>query len=236
MALQEGDLVLCTVKQIEGTSVFVELPEGKHGTIVTSEIAPGRIRNIREYVMPNKKIVCKVLRISQNNIDLSLRRVTSKEKTEVMELFKQEQTAKSALNSLLKEKAKDIEESILKEFKTLAEFFNKAKEDENIVIKYIPKDAQEQVLKIVQKRKKDIEVQKIVKLKCLEKDGINRVRKILENEDTTIEITYISAGNFQIKIKNADYKKANIKMNEFLAAIEKRAKANVCEYSFEEKK
>src|SRR3989338_10141620 len=94
--IKEGDLVLCTVERIDGTTVFVKLPDEQQGTIVTSEIAPGRIRNIRDYVIPNKRIVCQVLRVSNGRIDLSLRRVGTKEKTIVMEQYKQEQTAKSA--------------------------------------------------------------------------------------------------------------------------------------------
>ena len=49
MALEEGDLTLCTVDRIVGTNVFVKFfDEGKEkeGTITFSEIAPGRIRNI----------------------------------------------------------------------------------------------------------------------------------------------------------------------------------------------
>jgi len=75
MELEQGDLVLCTVERIEKTIVFVKVLVGNEeidGSIITSEIAPGRIRNIRDYVVPKKRIVCKVLRISQNkNIELS---------------------------------------------------------------------------------------------------------------------------------------------------------------------
>ncbi len=79
--MEEGDIVLCTVVKIERTTVFVKLEDGKEGTINTSEIAPGRIRNLRDYVVPDKKIVCKILSIDpKGNINLSLRRVTTKEK------------------------------------------------------------------------------------------------------------------------------------------------------------
>ena len=50
--METGDLVLCTVKTIDGTTVFVKIEDDGEGTIVTSEIAPGRIRNLREYVIP----------------------------------------------------------------------------------------------------------------------------------------------------------------------------------------
>ena len=67
MELEIGDLVLCTVERIERTIIFVKIAFGNKevdGSIVISEIAPGRIRNIRQYVVPKKKIVCKILRIS----------------------------------------------------------------------------------------------------------------------------------------------------------------------------
>src|SRR4030042_1972413 len=106
--LEVGDLVLCTVDRIVGTVVFVKIPvENREieGGIVMSEIAPGRIRNIRDYVVPKKKIVCKVLRINANgNIELSLRRVSQKEKKEVLEQESQEKSYTSILKSVLGEK------------------------------------------------------------------------------------------------------------------------------------
>src|SRR4030065_438102 len=94
--LEVGDIVLCTVDRIVGTVVFVKIPSENReieGSILMSEIAPGRIRNIRDYVVPKKKIACKVLRISpQGNTELSLRRVSQKEKKEVIEQEKQEKS------------------------------------------------------------------------------------------------------------------------------------------------
>ena len=63
---EEDELVLCTVNNVQHNSVFVDLDEyNKRGLIHISEIAPGRIRNIRDYVVEGKKIVCKILRIDQ---------------------------------------------------------------------------------------------------------------------------------------------------------------------------
>ena len=63
---EEGDLVLCTVTSVQFHSVFVDMDEyGKGGMIHISEVSPGRIRNIRDFVKEGKKIVCKVLRINQ---------------------------------------------------------------------------------------------------------------------------------------------------------------------------
>ena len=103
--LEEGDLVLTTVDRIIGTSVFVKLENGDEGCIVFSEIAPGRIRNIRDYVFPQKKIICKVLRISGDRIDLSFRRVTPKDQKDFKDRQKFEKSYESILKNILGEKA-----------------------------------------------------------------------------------------------------------------------------------
>ena len=76
---KEGEIVLCTVKKISYHSVFLKLDEYNNleGMMHISEIAPGRIRTIRDYVKEGKKVVCKILRVNKitKSIELSLRRV-----------------------------------------------------------------------------------------------------------------------------------------------------------------
>ncbi len=234
--MQEEDLLLCTVKNIERAIIFVELPNGEKGTIIPSEIASGRIRNMREYVVPNKKIVCKVLRCSNGNIELSLRRVNSKEKKEVMSKYKQEQTSKSALKSILKENYEKISGKILEKYESLFDFLANAREDESLIKEYIPEEAHKQIKKLTEKKKKFVEVKKILKLKSLKSDGINIIKQILKINDENIKITYISAGKFQINLKGEDYKSLNKKIQELLTDIEKQAKKNSCEFAVEDKK
>ena len=92
--MEEGDLALCTVEKVTNTITFARLPDGEEGTIVSSEIAPGRIKHMREYVVPNKKIVCKILGIDGNHIHLSLGGSTSKRKKELFKNLKQNKPTK----------------------------------------------------------------------------------------------------------------------------------------------
>src|SRR3989344_2343925 len=101
MKFEEGEIVICTVDRIVGTVVFVKIDGNGEGGIILSEIAAGRIRNLRDYVVPQKRIVCKVLRVSGDRVDLSLRRVTQKERKEIVERDKQEKSYKSILKSIL---------------------------------------------------------------------------------------------------------------------------------------
>lgn len=235
--LNEGDLVIGKVESISNNVVFVNLENNKKGTIISSEIAPGRIKNMREYVVPNKQIVCKILRISNNNhIELSLRRVTSKEKKEVLQEHKQLQATKTGLKQILQQDFEKILEKIQKDFSSLKEFFEVTKQDENILKKYIPSDKIEQVKKITEKRKKQVELQEKIKIKCLEPDGIKKIKNIFSfsNKDDKIKITYISAGNFLLRLIDEDFKQAKHKMQILKEQMQKQSKESKCEIDFEE--
>ena len=55
---QEHEIVLCTVNKILTHSIFVGLDEyDKQGMLHISEVSPGRIRNLRDFVEEGKKIV-----------------------------------------------------------------------------------------------------------------------------------------------------------------------------------
>ncbi|MEK6842607.1 MAG: hypothetical protein AABX84_02230 [Nanoarchaeota archaeon] len=237
MNLEIGDNVLCTVERIDGTVVFVSvLVEGKEieGSIVTSEIAPGRIRNLRDYVVPKKKIVCKILRISEKgNVELSLRRVTAKERKEIMDRYNQERAYLSILKKVLGEKTGDVVKKIMEEG-TLSDFIAETKENPKKLEKLVGKSA-EKILEILnfQKAKKAVLKKEII-LKSEVHDGIQTVKKVLGNINGA-EIRYIAAGKYSIKTESNDVKKASVMLRNILAEIEKKARENKLEFSIKEK-
>lgn len=228
---EEEDIVLCTVTRVEPTVIFVRIEDNGEGTIITSEIAPGRIKNLREYVTVNKKIVCKILRIKGNHIDLSLRRVSSKEKEEVMKEYKKEQTAKNVLKTVLKDKAKNIIEKISKKEKIL-EFLEKAKENPKLLEKFCTKQEIQTLSKILEKRKeKQAVVKKEFTIKSNASNGIKRIKKILETSKNSAEIKYLGSSKFTIKLKSKNLKQADHKLDEILEKIKQKTKKNDCEFN-----
>ena len=234
--LEVGDVVLCTVERIVGTIVFVRIEDtGKQGSIILSEIAPGRIRNLRDYVVPKKKIICKVLRISQNkNIDLSLRRVTKKEQKEIREQYKQEKSYKSILKSALGDKTNQIINEILKQGK-IYDFLQEAKENPKELEKLVGNANSLKILKILnaQKQKKSV-VKKNIFLTTTRPDGLKIIKDILgqKNEST---IKYISAGEYSIKIEAQDIKIADNILKEIISKIEQTAKKEQMRFSIKER-
>ncbi len=233
--MEEDDIILCKVEEVTNTITFVRLPDGRQGTLLSSEIAPGRIKFLRQYVVPNKQIVCKILKISGDNINLSLRRVSSIERKEVMQKFKQEQTINVTFKQILGEKSEKIKQEILKDFATLSEFIGAAKEDKELIVKHIPTANQEAIKKITEK-KKNSELKQNIKIKCLEDNGLERIKKVLSIDDKNVSIYYISAGKFNLKLQVEDFKKGKKQMAEILKNLEEQAKKNNCEFYASEEK
>ncbi|MEA3413983.1 MAG: hypothetical protein U9Q99_00450 [Nanoarchaeota archaeon] len=224
MDLEQGYIVLCTVDRIVGTTVFVNI-EGinKEGSIHLSEIAPGRIRNLRDYVVPKKTIVCKVLKISGENIELSLRRVKEKEKKEVMAQHKIEKSYKSVFKTILKEKSKEIIEEI-KKTKRFFDFVEKIKQNPKELEKLVGKENSKKILEILNSQKtKVVVLKKEIQIQSESPEGLKDIKELFKKVKN-IETNYLGSGKYLLKTEESDLKKADSKIKENIENIEKLAK------------
>jgi len=232
--IEEGQIVLCEVQKIIGTTVFVKIQGNGEATLITSEIAPGRIRNLRAYVMPGKKIVCKVLKIKEDNIYLSLRRVKQNEKKELLDKIKKEKNYKAILKTVLgKEKADKITEEIIKQ-QSIFDFFEKIKENPKSLEKFTNKTESEKIIKILEsKKEKPKQLKQIFTLSSKAKDGINIIKQIIKNadENSDAEFFYLAAGKYRITLTGPEFKELKTKSNEILQTLEKQAKKMNCIFS-----
>ena len=235
--LDEGKIVLCTVDRIVGTIVFVKIDDyGLEGTITFSEISPGRIRNIRDFAFPGKKIVCKILRIKDTGIDLSLRRVKLKEKNELNEQYKREKSYTEMFKSILKERADNAIEKIKGKEESLITFLEKIKKDKTLLNEYLLKEDAERVMKILEDKKvKEVSLSRKFSLVNKAARGIVVVKSLISDatKGTSAEVSYIAAGKYLIKIKSSDAKKADNLLDSTLEKIESTSKKSGCVFSVE---
>jgi len=232
--LEVGDIVMCTVERIAGTVVFVKIDENGQGSIVLSEIAPGRIRNLRNYVVPKKRIICKVLKVLGDHVSLSLRRVTPKEQKEIRERYKLEKSYKSILKTILKDEVDFIISQIKKQSSVL-EFLEEAKTNPKPLEKLVNKEHAKKILDILQnqKQKKTI-IKKEFSLTTIKPNGLTLIKELLK-EAKGFEIKYLSAGIYSIKTEDENPKKADSKLKEILENLEKKAKKKNMEFSIKER-
>jgi translation initiation factor 2 alpha subunit (eIF-2alpha) len=235
--LDEGRIVLCTVDRIVGTIVFVKIDDyGLEGTITFSEISPGRIRNIRDFVFPGKKIVCKILRIKDTGIDLSLRRVKLKEKNELNEQYKREKSYTEMFKSILGEKSSKALDKIREKEESLVSFLEKIKKDKTILNEYLSNEDAEKISKILEDKKtKEVSLLKRFSVINRKQSGIVIVKSLIReaSKGTNAEVSYIAAGKYLIKMKSTDAKKADNLLENVLKNIETASKKQGCIFSVE---
>ncbi|MDP2672863.1 MAG: S1 RNA-binding domain-containing protein [Nanoarchaeota archaeon] len=221
--IQENDTVLCTVKKIEGTGIFVKLDEYDcEGTITLSEISPGRIRNIREFVSVGKKIVCKIMRKKDNSLELSLRRVSAKERDLILEHYKRERILASILKSATGEKSNELMTEIKKERDT-SETLEEMRTNPGILKKYLTPAQLIKLKEILSQKKESIkEVQKKITIRSDDENGIIKIREILETKEANV--SYLGSSNFLIRVKSNEYKQANNQLEKVIASIKEKAK------------
>jgi len=244
---EEGDILICTVKDILHNSVFVTLDEYENleGLIHISELAPGRIRNIRDYVKPNKKIICKAIKINREKkqVDLSLRRVSLTSRKQKDELHKQEIKAEKLLESLgkklnigLQDMYNKVGYKAIEEYGYLTSCFQEVvSQGEQILLDLnIDPGLAKQLTELIQEKiqPKKVQISNLFDLECLESNGIEIIKNILieieklSTEDAQIKLNYLGAPKYKIIITSNDYKTAEKKLKQALEQIEKQIKKN----------
>ncbi|MGC9435367.1 MAG: translation initiation factor IF-2 subunit alpha [Methanomicrobiales archaeon] len=233
---EEGELVVCTVENVKDFAAFVTLDEyaDKVGLIHISEVAKGWIKYIRDFVREGQKVVCKVLNVNpeRGHIDLSLKDVNEHQRREKIQEWKNEQKAKKWVGFAAESAGSipvEIERKFYNEYgllypafediairgrTALEQFeFNTAIEDALLTV------AHENV-KIPR-----VTVTGYLVLSSPRPDGVNIIRRALRSaqpsvDEVDIEIHYIGAPKYRIKVTAPDYKTAE-------KAIEKASTAAV---------
>ena len=217
---EESELVLCTVGSVQHHSVFVTLEEyGQNGMIHISEVSPGRIRNIRDFVKEGKVIVCKVLRVNRErgHVDLSLRRVTDSQKRSKINDIKQEQKAEKIIENVANKLKKDVKKlfeevstKILLEYPSINIFFTEVAEGRiELATLKLDKDITAELDSIIKLRIKpaEVEISGSLNLHSYAPEGVNIIKDALTKVSKGgSEVSYIKAGKYKITVKAANYK------------------------------
>lgn len=246
---QEGECVFCLVTKVHFHSVFVELEEykGKQGMIHISEVSPGRIRNINDFVKEGKVIICKVLRINKErgHIDLSLRRVSESQRREKTEERKQETIAENIIVSycdITKEKVEDVynklSKLLLKEYSSLYFAFEDVVEGDADLTKLgLEKEFFEKLEKIIRERikEKEVSIGATITIHSYESDGVNLITNLMDKAmkvSELVQLKTLGAGNYSIKVIAPEYKEAEDLLKQTVDILEEGFKGTNTEFAF----
>ena len=133
---EEGELLICVVSSVKENGAYLNLEgyEGRTGFVFIGEVASGWVKNIRAFVRPGQRLICKVLRTrkDKNSLELSLKSVSEERKRERLAQWKNEERAKQLLKVLAeqvgwsKEEHAEIQIDLTESFATLYGAFEEA--------------------------------------------------------------------------------------------------------------
>jgi len=246
---QDEEFVLCTVTGINPHSVFCTLDEygGRTGMIHISEIAPGRIKNIKEHVTIGKKIVTKVLQTNQErgHIDLSLRRVSEMQKRAKLNEIKQELLAEKMIEHAAKQQGLSVQqvfdkiaEKLIPEYGTIFGAFEQAAHDKINLEDLIDKKTAKLLTDIVKTRIKppEVRISGTLHLSSYESNGVQEIKDCLVNiTDAGAAVKYLGAGGYLVEVIAEDYKTAEKKLKAGVENTEKFAKKHDMTFEWERK-
>lgn len=242
---EENELVIARVKKILDYGAFCELTEyGVDGFLHLSEVAPRWIKNIYEFISEGQRLILKVIRVdrAKGQVDVSLKRVNEEEKRKKLEAYNKEVRARKIIQVALdqakvKADVKRIEEDAEKKYGSLDNFLvgvldNGKKAFDGISF---PEKAQAAIIEIVKKSvKRPVAIAKgLFTLKVYESDGVELIRKVLTDAEKFGEIKYLGAPKYSITVVDADFKKANKKIQDAMQSIENGVKGKDAEFTWE---
>lgn len=249
-----NEIVYCDVKKISGgNTVFVDLLEYEKEAVLTiSEIAPGRIRNLRDHVSEGRKIVCKVIRVEENKnrIDVSLRRVSLTLRNQKLEEIKKEEFSEKMYEDVSKELnlTKDelfelTYEPIFEDYETVFEALYVVMLDNTKIDMFtdLNQEQKDLFVKLINDRIKPekVTIKKKFKLSSVDSNGVDLVKLSIENSLKPLNVVeenffvfYTAAGEFGVTIINDDVKSADKLYSSFTSNLEKESKLNKLNFEY----
>jgi len=234
-----GDFVVCTVKDVTDFGAYALLEEygKKEGFIHISEIKAGWVKYVRDYVREGQKIVCKVLIVdpSRRHIDLSLKDVNEHQKRAKIQEWKNEQKATKWLQFVAEETNTDDETMQKIQLKLFDQFGSCFLAFEEAAISGadaftkigINKNVVNAIVKIATENIKlpFVDIAGYVDLTCHLPNGIEIIKKALKaantikEDEVTIDVSYIGAPRYRIKVVAPDYKTAETVLRKSATAV-----------------
>ncbi|HOP09807.1 MAG TPA: S1 RNA-binding domain-containing protein, partial [Candidatus Methanofastidiosa archaeon] len=224
------------------------------GMIPIREISSSWVKNIRNHVKENQKVVCKVLRVDdvKRHIDLSLRKVTNKQQKAAVMRYKVKKKGNKLLeyfgtqNGIPPDQLKEIHEKITDSYSMVYDCFEEVvAKGEGVLDGLVPPQHIESLKEIILANIENplVEINGELSISCTKGDGVNTIKENLilvrdenKSEDVDVDIRLLGSPRYNIKVIAPDYKMAESVLDNVVDKITKAMSASCGEASFKRKK
>ncbi|MHA1258307.1 MAG: translation initiation factor IF-2 subunit alpha [Candidatus Heimdallarchaeaceae archaeon] len=242
---EPGDLVIGTVKSIFDHGVYVNLDEYENlqAYCHVSEVSSTWVRNIRNVMRIGKKVVGRVMRVKENQIDISIKRVSEGLKRSKVEEWKHYKTALTLLEMAAKKRKVDfevarreVEDLCTQYYGSLYQAFEESlfKGKSSFIEAGVSEDWADVLTDIAKKNLTipKVDITRDVEIMCWEGNGLTLIKEALVNagkireefeesqEELSINIFTIGAPIYRFSISARDYELAEELMSRIIDYIE----------------
>ncbi len=241
---QPDEYVVAIATKVASYGAYVVLPEygNKEGFIHISEISTTWVRNIRNHISENQRVIVKVLSVDpqKGHIDCSLRRVSNEARRAKNNEWKRAQKAEKLLELVARENGMTLDEvyeAIGWPIEDMyGEIYRGLERAADIGVEAFaqvdaPKELKQQVAELAQQRIEipSVEIDGELSVQVPGPDGIEVIKKALvagleqgkKHDKSTVEIYTLGAPRYKLRIMSPDYREAETILLEVVGTVTK---------------
>jgi len=244
---ESGEFVIATAVKLQDHGVYVNLDEyGKGGYIPIGEVASTWVKNIRDFVKEGQKLVLKVIRVDdrKGHVDLSIRKVTEREKKDKLIQYKKSKKAEKLLESAAKSLNRGYDEAVASVGIPLEDRFGDlysaleeaaVKGPATFTAAGIPENWAQALYDISKDHVEPpvVQVTGVVQISSSKPKGVEDIKKAIGEgrkasaaQGIKVDITYVGAPRYRIEVTAKDYKAAEDAMKQAVDAISAKITAS----------
>ncbi|MBN2228944.1 MAG: translation initiation factor IF-2 subunit alpha [Candidatus Thorarchaeota archaeon] len=252
------EYAIAVATKVAPYGAYVQLPEykDKEGFIHISEVSSTWVKNIRNHIHENQRVVVKILKVDPEkmHIDCSLRRVSNESRRQKNNEWKRAQKAEKLLELVAKENEMTIEQVYEKIGWPIEDVFGeiytgleKASDGGVDVFEDVQatKKLKKQVADLAQQRIEIpyVEIDGEMTITVPGPSGIEVIKKALteglqrgkEHDKSTTEIYTLGSPRYKLRVVSPDYKEAEEILSDVLGLVTKQIQDNSGTISFAKK-
>ncbi|MDD5960238.1 MAG: translation initiation factor IF-2 subunit alpha [Methanobrevibacter wolinii] len=223
---EEGELLVATVYKVLPYGCFAKLEEyhGKEAFIHISEVSSGWVKNIRDHVRENQKIVARCIRVNpkKGHVDASLKRIREDQRTKKIQQWKIEQKAEKflelsakSLNKNLNTAYKEVGYDLMDIFGDIYGAYETAADEgaQSLIDEGIDEKWAEAITNVAERNitPPEVHISGYIDIQTFDPDGVDIVIKALKaaednNTEDEVKVQYVGAPRYRITVTSSDYR------------------------------
>jgi len=251
-----GEYVVATVREIFDYGAYVTLDEFNDlkAYLPWSEVASRWVKNIRDVIKENQKIVVKVIRVNRNRktVDVSLKKVPDNEKRRKMFWWKRYLKASRIIELIAERIGKSVEDAYREVVWKLEDHYGDpylgleeavVRGGEALREAGVPEEWVDHIVKEASRhiRIKIVKVRALVHLRSYAGDGVDRIKTVLSTVEEVLSkhagiknrVYLLGSPRYVVEVAGHDYKEAEKALEEALEKAREKAEELGVEYRYE---